>query len=92
MSQSGRYFITDIKTGRKFCIEPIGNDRPADWGDADPVTKKMTGHYGEKYRGSIEEKDSIIIEENGFKNIIDLEPGVSPEDYIKKLIENGKEN
>lgn len=85
MSNSGRYFITDIKSGRKFCVEPIGDDRN-NWGDYDPVTKKFTGNYGEKYRGSIEEEDSIITEENGFKNIVTLGVGVSPESYIENYL------
>jgi len=52
MSDNGRYTYTDIKSGRKFVIEPIGDDRN-NWGDYDPVTKKFTGNYGEKHRGSI---------------------------------------
>jgi hypothetical protein len=31
-----------------------------------------------------------ITEENGFKNIIELEPGVSPEGYIEQLLRNEK--
>jgi len=87
MSDSGRYFITDIKSGRKFCIEPIGDDRN-NWGDYDPVTKKYTGDYGQKHRGSIDESDSIITEENGFKNIVTLGPGESPDSYIEKLLKD----
>lgn len=34
------------------------------------------GH--DKYRGSIDAKDSLITEKNGFTNIKMLEPGVSP--------------
>lgn len=86
MSESGRYYITDIETGRKFCVEPIGNNHAADWGDINPATKKVEGSYGQKHRGSIDENESIITEENGFKNIIDLEPGMSPEDYINNLL------
>lgn len=85
MSKTGRYYITDIKTGRKFCVEPIGDPHET-WGDLDPVTKKMTGNYGEKYPGSIKEEDSIITEDNGFKNITFLSPGVSPQSYIDELL------
>ena len=85
MSESGRYFVTDTKSGRKFCVEPIGNDGHI-WGDFDPVTKKFTGNYGQKYRGSIDEKDSIISEENGFTNIVTLKAGESPQSYIDKLL------
>jgi hypothetical protein len=85
MSETGRYYITDTKTGRKFCVEPIGNPR-TDWGDINPATKKVEGSYGSKYKGSIEEKDSIIKEEKGFKNIGYAK---NPMDYINKLL--GKE-
>ena len=84
-SDTGRYFVVDAKTGRKFCVEPIGNDRN-DWGDIDVVTKKLTGEYGKKHRGSIDESNSVIKESNGFKNIITLGPGVSPQSYIDKLL------
>ena len=85
MSKSGRYFVVDAKSGRKFCVEPIGNAHDK-WGDLDPVTKKMTGSYGQKYPGSIEAKDSIITEENGFKNITTLGVGESPQSFIDKLL------
>ena len=61
MSKSGRYYVTDIKTGRKFCVEPIRGNKEK-WGDLDPVTKKLTGNYGEKYEGCIDKSESIITE------------------------------
>lgn len=67
-------------------MEPIGTNHAADWGDLDPATKKVTGSYGQKYRGNIDEKDSIITEKNGFKNITTLGIGQSPEDYINMLL------
>ena len=84
MSKTGRYFYTDLATGRKFCIEPIG-DPHVKWGDLDPASKKITGDYGD-IGGSIDEKDSIIKEENGFKNITYLKPGDSPMAYIEELL------
>jgi hypothetical protein len=91
MSDTGRYYVTDLKTGRKFCVEFIDNaQKPAVWGDLDPVTKKYTGSYGEKHKGSIHEQDSVINEENGFKNIIDLPAGKNPDDYINFLLNGGK--
>lgn len=83
MSHTGRYFIKCLKTGKTFCVEPI-DDTPNRqiWGDMDPSTKKLTGNYGNKYRGSVRSEDSIITEENGFKNIITLKPGQNPSDYI----------
>ena len=90
MSKTGRYYVTDPKSGRKFCVEPIDNsERPADWGDVDPVSKKLTGHYGEKSKGSVTESESIIKEENGFKNIVNIPAGENPMDYINKLLNGG---
>jgi hypothetical protein len=87
MSKSGRYTYTDLKTGRTFVVEPIGDSHET-WGDVDPVTKKMTGSYGEKYPGSIDKSESIITEENGFKNIMTIGPGISPQSYIEEFIKN----
>jgi hypothetical protein len=81
-SETGRYYITDVATGRKFCVEPIvngGNQRL--WGDIDPASKKLTGDYGDK--GAIKEEDSIITEENGFTEIGYAK---NPMDYIENLL------
>ena len=85
MSKSGRYYVVDVATGRKFCVEPIG-DPHTDWGDIDVATKKLTGCYGDKERGSIDEKESIITPDNNFINIGYTSVGVSPESYIDKLL------
>jgi hypothetical protein len=79
---TGRYYIVDTETGRKFCVEPVGNPR-TEFGDINPSTKKIEGNYGQKYRGSIDEQDSIITEENGFTNI---GYDQNPLDYIAKLL------
>ena len=85
MSDTGRYYVVDQKTGRKFCVEPISGNNTS-WGDIDPATKKLTGSYGKKHKGSIDLDESIITEENGFKNIVVLEVGESPSDYINRLL------
>ena len=59
-------------------------------GDLDPANKKLTGHYGDKHPGSIDERDSMITEENGFKNIEILGPGVSPEGRIEQILKGEK--
>ena len=90
MSKTGRYYVK--VDNRVFCIEPIDNSLGKSrrkFGDIDPVTKKVTGSYGDKYVGAIHEDDSIITEEKGFKNIMMLDKG-SPEGYIRHLIETGK--
>ena len=88
MSETGRYYIVDQETGRKFCVEPILGAHTPWWGDLNPATGKIEGHYGEKYEGAIEEKDSIITKENGYEEIFYLEPGISPDSYIEQLIKN----
>lgn len=90
MSKTGRYTFTDPKSGRTFYIEPITprSRQNKSWGDVDPATKKVTGSYGDKHKGSVEERESIITEENGFKNIVTLPAGTSPEGYIKQLLKN----
>lgn len=91
MSKTGRFYVT-TKEGRTFCVEPIDEHagRGSKWGDIDPSTKKVTGHYGEKHPGAIHPDESIITEENGFKNIVMLPPGTSPMGYIEQLLAEGK--
>jgi hypothetical protein len=87
MSNTGRYYVN--VNGRTFCVEPIDNTEGKGrkhWGDVNPSTKEIEGTYGNKYIGAINEDDTIITQENGFKNIINLKPGVSPESYINELI------
>lgn len=81
---TGRHIITSLKTGKRYAVEPIGNPH-INWGDVDPATKKTTGTYGSKYKGSIRAEESLITEENGFINIEMLEPGQSPYKYIEQL-------
>ncbi len=89
-SETGRYFVYSSILNKTFCVEPIG-DHPdnirSEWGDLNPATKKLeTGSYGQKNKGSIKMKDSIIKKENGFENDgIFLGVGVSPEGYIMQL-------
>ena len=74
---TGRFYVRSNRTGRTYFVEPIGLPG-VKWGDMDPATKKLTGQYGNKYQGSVHEKDSLITEENGFENVRTLDPGVSP--------------
>lgn len=78
--ETGRMIVTSLKTGRKYFIEAIGSGYNEVWGDVDPATKKMTGSYGDKYTGSVRPEQSLITEENGFKNIVTLKVGESPFD------------
>ena len=82
--ETGRFIVKSLVTGKKYYVEPIGNGHPADWGDINPATKKVEGDYGEKYKGSVSEKESMITPENGFVLIETLEPGVSPLSVIEE--------
>ncbi|MBC8755441.1 hypothetical protein H2O64_12255 [Kordia sp. YSTF-M3] len=67
---SGRFLVTSKRTGVTYFVEPIDAGKPAIlWGDLDPVTKKMTGDYGNVRRGAVLAKESLITEANGFQNI-----------------------
>jgi hypothetical protein len=82
---TGRHMIVSLRTGKRYFIEPIG-DPHIKWGSIDPATGNLMNKKGAgKYKGSIDEKDSLITEENGFKNIKVHKPGVSPYAYIDEL-------
>lgn len=82
--ETGRMIVKSIRTGKTYYVEPIGNGYNEKFGDIDPATKRMTGSYGDKYTGSVTEKESLITKENGFENIITLKPGESPFDEIER--------
>jgi hypothetical protein len=83
--KTGRFIVKSKATGKKYFVETIGNTHAADWGDLDPATKKMTGSYGDKYKGSIRPEESMITKENGFDKIHTLSVGESPLDYINRI-------
>lgn len=81
MSESGRYFVRDRRTGRTFCVEPISerNQKIDDLQWSNGGIQRVHG-------GSVTEEESIITPENGFENITYLPPGTSPEGYIEMLL------
>ena len=81
---TGRFIVRSDRTGRTYFIEPTGNVKTR-WGDVQSIALGVQGSYGEKYRGSVDKQDSLITEENGFKNITMLDPGISPLKYIEKI-------
>jgi hypothetical protein len=93
MSDTGRYWIHDQKTGRRFCVEPISerNEKLTDkvyknggtTGDSEKNKSQIQG-------GSIHEEDSIITEENGFNTIVHTKPGESPIDVVNRLLKEPK--
>lgn len=81
--ETGKHIVTSLRTGKKYYVEPIGNGR-SDWGDVDPATGKITGNYGSKYTGSVTEQNSVVTEENGFKNVVTISSG-SPYGVIQEM-------
>lgn len=84
--ETGRHIVYSIRTGKKYFVEPITKSkRPADWGDIDPATKKVSGSYGKKYTGAVTEEESLITTENGFEKIHYTDDYDSPYTLIDKL-------
>jgi hypothetical protein len=82
---TGRHIVTSYRTGKKYYIEPIGTGRMADWGSENPATGQIENKKGAgKYAGSVLPSESVITEENGFKNIHTVESG-SPYDVISEM-------
>lgn len=83
--ETGRFIVFSQRTGKTYFVEPIG-DVKTDWGSIDPATGNLMNKKGhDKYRGSVDEKDSLITKENGFEKITLLDKGVSPHHAIDVL-------
>ena len=83
---TGRFIVQSFRTGKTYAVEPIDKGVRTNWGSIDPASGELMNKKGhDKYRGGIDEKDSLITEENGFVNITMLEPGMSPHAYIEHL-------
>jgi hypothetical protein len=85
--ETGRFIVKSLKTGKSYYVETLDEGGRNDWGDVDPVTKKLTGSYGDKYKGSIRPEQSMITKKNGFEKIHNLGPGESPLDFINRIDE-----
>lgn len=84
--ETGRFIVTSTRTNKKYFVEPIGDSRPSDWGSYNPSTGNIENKKGSgKYTGSINESESLITEQNGFKNIKYSGKGVSPLSIIEEL-------
>jgi hypothetical protein len=86
--ESARYTVV-MKSGRRFVVEEWGTNH-TQWGDIDPATKKLN-KIRVKDVQVINESNTIITKENGFKNICFLSPGTSPLGYIDLLDDTGLE-
>jgi len=82
MSDTGRFWVVDHKTGRRFCVEPISerdqqvNTKEWDVGGAESVDG-----------GAIRREDSVITEENGFEEIVEIQGSIMSE--IEKRLKKG---
>lgn len=85
---SNRRYMVHCKSGRKFMVEEIG-DPHVSWGNVIPG-KGLESVYA-KMDDVINEKDSHITADNGFKNIVMLNPGTSPLGYIEAIDNSGVE-
>jgi len=83
--KTGRHIVQSYRTGKTYYIEPIETEHTPVWGDINPATGKIEGSYGDKYKGAIKEKDSLITKENGFDNIRYSGVGASPYSVIDEM-------
>lgn len=86
--ETGRYWVI-MKSGRKFLVEEWGSNY-VQWGDIDPATKKLN-KVNVKDVEVINEDNTMIRKENGFKNICMLSEGTSPLGYIDLIDNSGLE-
>lgn len=86
--ETGRFIVTSQRTGKQYFVEPTFPrhfDKRA-WGSIDPASGELMHKKGDgKYTGAIQPHDSLITEDNGFKNIITLDVGTSPLHAIEVL-------
>ena len=84
---TGRFIVYSNKTGISYYVEPLSGGPKRNWGNQIPGKPGdgTEGDYGCKYTGSVHPSDSLITEENGFKNIDCLLPGVSPHGTINEI-------
>jgi hypothetical protein len=86
--ETGRYMVV-MQSGRKFMVEEWGSNY-VQWGDIDPATKKMN-KVKVKDVELINETNTLITKQHGFKNICFLAPGTSALGYIDLLDSSGLE-
>ena len=80
--EPGRFIVKSHRTGKTYYVEPVGNTR-THWGSIDPATGDLMNKKGhDKYRGSVDEKDSMVTMENGFNKVHVLDKGTSPHHAI----------
>lgn len=92
-TETGRFIVKSLRTGRTYFVECIDGDERTVWGDWDPSDKRFqTSNYGKKHKGSIAPEESMITAENGFTKIHELGTGESPLAYIDRIDEEHYKN
>jgi hypothetical protein len=89
MNKSNRRYVVFMKSGRKFMVEEYG-DPFVKWGNINPATKQLE-KVSSKMSEVIDDSNTQITAENGFRNIVMLNPGTSPLGYIEALDSSGME-
>lgn len=85
VDETGRFVVTSYITGKKYFVEVIGDGRMADWGSYNPASGNIEYKKGMgKHSGSITAKESLITEDNGFKNIWLMPAAGSPFPEIER--------
>lgn len=85
---TGRFIVYSMRTGKNYCVEPIGDGVRTDWGSYNPGTGVIEHKKGDgKHKGSVSAKESMIVAKNGFakEHIHTVKGGESPMDYINEL-------
>lgn len=85
IGKDGRHLVHSMRTGKTYVVEAItpNDNLTGDWGDYNPATKKVT-KFVTKERSAILAEESVITEDNGFKNIETIKGG-SPYSLIHKI-------
>lgn len=85
VDETGRHMVVSLTTGVRYFVEPIGDGRGGDWGSENPATKEIEHKKGDgKFTGSVTLNESLVTEENGFKEVKLLDPGESPMSEIER--------
>jgi hypothetical protein len=83
--ETGKHIVYSHRTGKRYFVEVIGNGRGGDWGSYNPASGNIEHKKGDgKFTGSVKPEESVITEENGFKNIEFVEKG-SPYGCIDQM-------
>lgn len=84
---SNRRYRVYMQSGRKFMVEEYGEPYVR-WGNVIPGQDKLELVHC-KMDEPIDDSNTQITKENGYKNIVMLDMGVSPLGYIEAIDKSG---